>query len=366
MHEPLWANPPPRHVIASWNKLKNALLLQNKNWRVWTNWFDRYFRESGTQKYPPLIENLTIARVLIAAEDWEKGPAHVNGLIAALEAEYWGEAPAPDEIEPQDRDAAQFRETYRKIDADEVAGRDFVATDPIAHDLHTGALAFAQALHDLVGSIPPGNNRPRPLAATVTRLIGASGATIAATRPGLLIPLAAALQVALDADTRRQHDPDLEGVPLSADEREALANASNAYKTWINTDPYLSALEGARLRTAAEPMDVDAVDAVVAAAVDQGAATPAAQALVNDAKNAGPESQFFNGTVLNFFRRGLKIAAVTAAGTGATVYGGAKVAAWLIANEAAILRLLASRPELLDVAIRLIAILKQMPLAGVL
>lgn len=123
-------------------------------------------------------------------------------------------------------------------------------------------------------------------------------------------------------------------------------------------------LEVARLRTATEPMDTGTVDRMVESAVDEGAATPAAQEVVNDAKNAGPQSQFFNATVLNFIRRGLKIGAVSAAGATAAVYGSAKLAAWLVTNAETILSLLTNHPALLDVATRLIAILKQMPLAG--
>lgn len=350
----------------TWIELKRTLGSLDEGWEVWTDWYDDILRGADHLDSRPLIEELEVARVLIPDADWEKGPAHINALIAALEAKYRGGVPAPDEIEPQDSTAAQFRESDRRIDADDLAGRDAVASDSIAHDLHGGALEFAQTLYDLVAIVPPGSNRPRPLAVTVRRLIEATGTTVAAVRPGLLIPLAAALQVALDADARRERDPDLEGAPLSADEREALANASNAFKTWINTDPCLSTLEGARLRIAHEPMDNDKVDAMVQAAVDGKAATPAAAELVNDARQAGPQSQFYVGTVLNFIRRGLKIAAVTAAGGGAVVYGGAKVAAWLVANADTILGLLANNPALLDVATRLIAVLKQIPLAGVL
>lgn len=362
MRLPLWVEGMPEVIQVKWNDNKLALLAFDEAWFVWTNWYDDILRGANHPNSRLEIEELEFARALIPDGTWERGPAHVNSLIAALEAEYRHKIPGPEEIGPQDPTAARFRESNHVIDADDLAGRDAVATDPIARDLHDGALAFAQALHDVVAIVPPGSNRPRPLATTVTRLIEATGANVAAARPGLLVPLAAALQVALDADARRERDPDLEGVPLSADEREAIANASNAYKTWINTDPYLSTLEGARLRTAYEPMDTRKVDAMVQAAVDANAATPAAAELVNDAKQAGPQSQFFNSTVLNFIRRGLKIAAITAAG----VYSGAVVAAWLVTNAETILGLLANNPMLLDVATRLIAVLKQMPLAGIL
>lgn len=359
MRLPLWADGTPAALRQDWADLKQTLLSLGDNWQVWTDWYDDILRGADHPDSRPLIEELELARALTPDADWEKGPNHVNALIAFLEMEH-RRPPDPDDIEPQDSSAAQFRETDHKIDADDLAGQDAVATDPIARDLHDGALESAQALHELVNGAPHGSNRPGPLTTTVARLIEATGPTIDATRPGLLIPLAAALQVALDTDVRRERDPDLEGAPLSANEREAITNANNAYKTWINTDPYLATLEGARLRKAEPPIDATQVSVVVNLAVEQHAATPAARDLVEEAAKAGPESQYFASTALNFFRRAFKIA--TAMGT--AVVRGTMVASWLVTNADKILALLRPYPGLYDVARQVIEFLQKMLLGS--
>ena len=359
---PLWKAPVPKFMSDAWPSLKAGLRSSDQNWQVWTDWYDDILRGTDHPDSRPLIEELEVARVLIPDADWEKGPAHVNALIAELEAKYRAKAPEPEDIEAQDPVAVQFRETDHRIDADDLAGRDAVAVDLFARDLHDGALAFAQDLHELVSVTTAGSNRPRPRAAIVTRLIEATGATVDAARPGLLIPLAAALQVALDADTRRERDPDLEGAPMSAGEREAVANASNAYKTWINTDPYLATLEGARQGKASVFLDATEAAEVVQKAVDEGAATEAAQGAVDAAAGTGAGSRFHASTVLNFMRRGLKIASAAIKSWSPVVRGGLKVLRWLVKNEEKILELLTDHPGLHDVTKRIIAAAKALPL----
>ncbi len=88
MRFPLWSGGAPLGLLADrWRTLKHALLALDTNWQVWTDWYDdrlRGFDNSGSR---PLIEGLERARVLIPNEDWDKGPKHVNALIAELEAE---------------------------------------------------------------------------------------------------------------------------------------------------------------------------------------------------------------------------------------------------------------------------------------
>lgn len=54
------------------------------NWDVWIRWYDAVLDGRPT----PGGEALDIFRVILNSQaDWEKGPAHVNGLIAAKERE---------------------------------------------------------------------------------------------------------------------------------------------------------------------------------------------------------------------------------------------------------------------------------------
>lgn len=356
MRQALWTSGTPEPIHSAWESLEHTLLSLNDDWQVWTEWYDDILRGADHADSRPLIEELELKRVLIPDAEWEQGPAHVNALIAALEAEY--RTPEPDDIPGEDPNAGRFRETDQRIDADALAGHDAVATDPIAQDLHAEAVRFAQALLDIAGQLRPGANTSRGLLDTATLLIDATGETVDATRPGLLIPRAAALQTTLDADDMRLADPEFEGPPLSADQRAALTNANNAYKTWINTDPFLATMDAARLGQAAHPVDPQQVNIVVSLAVEQDAATPAAQEMVLEAEKAGPQSRYYAATVGNFLRVGLKIA--TRVFTSAKA--GVVVARWLVKNEEWVLSIAEHWPALADVAKRTIAALKKLPL----
>lgn len=50
----------------------------DEHWDVWTDWID------DRCKGAPAIEALEVERALIANEEWEKGPRHVNGLIKRM------------------------------------------------------------------------------------------------------------------------------------------------------------------------------------------------------------------------------------------------------------------------------------------
>lgn len=85
---PLWAEGEPDSIRGAWPTLKTMLLSLGRDWQVWTDWYDDILRGGEHPASRPLIEELEIARVLIPDEDWDKGPDHVNALIARLEAEY--------------------------------------------------------------------------------------------------------------------------------------------------------------------------------------------------------------------------------------------------------------------------------------
>ncbi|SCA57659.1 hypothetical protein MTBPR1_60172 [Candidatus Terasakiella magnetica] len=97
MERPLWGKV-PEELHDHWQELKQAVLALDENWQVWTQWYeDRLIggpKPNGRPVYYPLEKE----RVLIPDEDWEKGPAHINGLIAEMELRYRGvqpQRPAP-------------------------------------------------------------------------------------------------------------------------------------------------------------------------------------------------------------------------------------------------------------------------------
>ena len=75
-------------ISAKWAELKDVLLPFDQNWQVWMDWYEDRLRGTDHPNSRPLIEALELERVLIADEDWEQGPQHVNAMIAALEAKY--------------------------------------------------------------------------------------------------------------------------------------------------------------------------------------------------------------------------------------------------------------------------------------
>jgi hypothetical protein len=100
---PLWEGLTAIDFSTNWALLKNRLLSLNDNWQVWTNWYEDRLVGGSNPNGRPVIEELELKRVLIADEDWKKGPSHVNAMIAALEEEY--RPPVPSLEVPDQRPA---------------------------------------------------------------------------------------------------------------------------------------------------------------------------------------------------------------------------------------------------------------------
>ena len=75
----LWQGDMPRTLAAAWDKLKAHLIAADEGWDVWIGWY-----ESRLHSHPEPDKALEVARVLIPDADWERGPAHVNRVIAEL------------------------------------------------------------------------------------------------------------------------------------------------------------------------------------------------------------------------------------------------------------------------------------------
>ena len=85
--QPLWWSNVPDWARDGWQITKSALLLgaaREERWHVWTVWYEARLNGTG-----PFNAELEKARILeIEEEDWEKGPAHVNGLIEEIEGRF--------------------------------------------------------------------------------------------------------------------------------------------------------------------------------------------------------------------------------------------------------------------------------------
>ncbi|MDF1793304.1 MAG: hypothetical protein P1U88_15425, partial [Thalassobaculaceae bacterium] len=87
----LWSEAFPESLRVAWDDLSTRLLALNQDWDVWIDWYeDRLAGKRGRR----LIEQLELDRVLVPTdEDWEKGPAHGNAILAELERKYRGGFP---------------------------------------------------------------------------------------------------------------------------------------------------------------------------------------------------------------------------------------------------------------------------------
>ncbi|WP_193173763.1 hypothetical protein [Nisaea nitritireducens] len=85
---PLWPDTIPDEIGEDWAQLSDLLRDLDPNWSVWTEWYEDRLRGADDPRSRPLIEELEVERALIPDEEWDKGAAHVNALIAEIEAKY--------------------------------------------------------------------------------------------------------------------------------------------------------------------------------------------------------------------------------------------------------------------------------------
>ncbi len=93
MRNSIWFYGMPDMIHVRWEKIKLDLLELDENWQVWTDWYEDRLRGAADPKSRPLIEALELERVLIDDEDWEQGAAHVNAMIAEMEARHRAQVP---------------------------------------------------------------------------------------------------------------------------------------------------------------------------------------------------------------------------------------------------------------------------------
>ena len=78
---PLWYRHPgkiPARREAQWSRLRAHLLDANEHWDFWIDWYERHLH--GRPHDWDLLERIA----LIPDEHWQRGPAHVNSLIAQM------------------------------------------------------------------------------------------------------------------------------------------------------------------------------------------------------------------------------------------------------------------------------------------
>jgi len=77
---PLWQSANPFEEL--WQAKQTFLDERPENWSFWIDWYQRFL--DGRPQNWEMLEEVA----LIDPEDWDKGTAHVNGLIAEIQARY--------------------------------------------------------------------------------------------------------------------------------------------------------------------------------------------------------------------------------------------------------------------------------------
>lgn len=82
---PLWHGPNP--LAATWAELRSHMSEEDGEESFWITWYERVLRG-----YPP-DENLLTKIALIPAQDWAKGPLHLNAIIAEIVRSHQSNSP---------------------------------------------------------------------------------------------------------------------------------------------------------------------------------------------------------------------------------------------------------------------------------
>lgn len=150
MERPLWLTDMPEDLKQNWQELKEKLLSCDEDWQVWTNWYEDRLVGGPKPNGRLVIQSLERERILITDEDWKKGAAHVNGLIADMEARFQVPQQAPETIEVEVDDEGILHQRAPKEPEEEDGADDMLA----------GAWAGLKAQCGLLLGMREGQNDP--------------------------------------------------------------------------------------------------------------------------------------------------------------------------------------------------------------
>ncbi|MEM6627412.1 MAG: hypothetical protein AAF719_11970 [Pseudomonadota bacterium] len=217
----LWPGGTHRLVSDAWSKLVTSLPT-DENWQVWTDWYGE--RLHGFPNGPPIME-LERERVLVSNEDWAKGPAHVNAIIAEIEAKYRHPAadvwlPREDERPAALSDPISDEEAAQQVQQSPAGtrvkrgpdGRFIVDPDPptenaAQQERHAGLRDLLEELLDVCAGYR-GNQLPLRIVKNARALLDALGAELAAmdvektARHGLILRVHAEREEGAQAEDR--------------------------------------------------------------------------------------------------------------------------------------------------------------------
>ena len=80
-HQKLWLHS-NSGLFEMWLDVKEHMLSDDVDWNFWVRWYE------ASMEGEPMNWVMSKRIALIAPKDWERGPLHVNGLVAEIEAEF--------------------------------------------------------------------------------------------------------------------------------------------------------------------------------------------------------------------------------------------------------------------------------------
>lgn len=155
MERPLFLGDMDSELKKRWQSMKEALLSLDENWQVWTNWYEDRLVGGPRPNGRLVIEALERERVLIPDEDWKKGAAHVNALIAEMEKRY--QVPEPEDLKQRpaivETEVREDGKLHRKNDENEITDADLQESLQEAWEAHKDHFEYFKSLN-------PGQNEP--------------------------------------------------------------------------------------------------------------------------------------------------------------------------------------------------------------
>jgi hypothetical protein len=309
----LWFGNEPKSFTGIWAENKQSLLIRDRNFRVWTDWYDRRLRgERAAFDIPGdryRQEDKAILRKLAAATDedfWNHGAEYVNAelsrwLVGArkraaeravtrgsntrrlLDELFDGEVPKA-EIPAQAIHAVRFGASADgRITIDASALVDTLKNDSEAQDRHAAAIELARAM--LAGC--EGSNAGARMTAMLTAYLDAAGDSPSSMRPSLFVQRGERLRQELagyeTADTMLAPLPDT----VLADSR----SWRSAHNMVVGLDPVLMALDTAQLGPDVQPtvLSPNEIRNVAVEADEAGALEDGVSEVVIEAADIAPK-----------------------------------------------------------------------------
>ena len=381
MNAPLWAseqgNEVPAEILEHWQKLKTRLLGLDQNWQVWTDWYEARL---WPDKFPTPNEQLEVDRALISEDIWQQGWQAVNPEIERLMAEHLpdDESDLPDggEVEPQNTAAPVFISGENGIiDIDTRAGSNDLLDDDEARDRHGEALRLAQGFVNGFDRDEPGANQATGLLEDIRHYIEPLGSSIEDIRPGLLITRGDGLRQILNLQKNRD---DFSTLPEISDKHLLeLGKLVAAHNYLVGLDPALAKRDEVLLGPDAQRNLVAPLEGqqVIHVAVEIGLAAPAVEEIMQEEADIAPQQPDAESRVSRRYSEGIKNFARVALGqakalgqlawrhkgkiTAGGLYGAAQ---WVMAHEAWLLKTFADNPHMLDMIVKLLEMLRKLPL----